>query len=265
MKTADLFRLDDRTALVTGAAGHLGRLFCDTLLDLGARVVLLDMSDRVANAAQVLDTSGTRTHGVVADLEQESSLRGAFDKAMAWSGGKLDILVNNAAFVGTSGLSGWGVPLESQESATFRRALEVNLTSVFTLCQLAAPLLRDGGHGAIVNVASIYGLVGPDNRLYEGTAMGNPLAYGASKAGILQLTRHMATALAPDIRANAITPGGIERGQADSFRKKYCERTPLKRMAREEDFRGAIAYLSSDASSYVTGQNLVVDGGWTAW
>ena len=114
-------------------------------------------------------------------------------------------------------------------------------------------------------MASIYGLVGPDLRLYEGTAMGNPAAYAASKAGIVQFTRWLATTLAPSVRANAITPGGIERGQAQSFHERYCQRTPLGRMATEDDFRGAIAYLASDASSYMTGQNLVIDGGWTAW
>lgn len=258
-----LFDLTGRTALITGGAGHLGRAFAATLREQGARVALLDISAGVTDVAQQLDSQGI-VKGFQADLEQEASLRAAFDAALAW-GGRLDILVNNAAFVGTSGLTGWAVPFEQQESASFRRALEVNLTSVFTLCQLAAPHLRKGGRGSIISIASIYGIVGPDNRLYEGTPMGNPAAYGASKAGVLQLTRHLATALAPDIRANAITPGGIERGQPQPFQDRYKSRTPLGRMATEQDFCGALAYLASDASSYVTGQNLVVDGGWSAW
>ncbi len=113
--------------------------------------------------------------------------------------------------------------------------------------------------------ASIYGMVGPDFSLYAGTSMGNPAAYAASKGGLLQLTRYLATALAPRVRVNAITPGGIVRGQPPAFIERYVAKTPLGRMATEEDFKGAIAYLASDLSRYVTGQNLVVDGGWTAW
>ena len=108
-------------------------------------------------------------------------------------------------------------------------------------------------------------MVGPDLRIYEGTGMGNAAAYAASKGGLLQLTRWLATTLAPRVRVNAITPGGVWRQQPEAFRKRYIDRTPLGRMATEEDFKGAVAYLASDLSRYVTGQNLVVDGGWTAW
>jgi NAD(P)-dependent dehydrogenase (short-subunit alcohol dehydrogenase family) len=107
--------------------------------------------------------------------------------------------------------------------------------------------------------------VGPDFQLYEGTPLANPAAYGVSKAGLLQLVRYLATALAPGVRVNAISPGGVERGQPEVFQARYRERTPLGRLASEEDLKGAIAYLASDLSSYVTGHNLVVDGGWTAW
>ena len=119
--------------------------------------------------------------------------------------------------------------------------------------------------GSVILIASIYGLVGPDLRLYEDTLMNNPLGYGVSKGGLLQLMRYLATILAPDIRVNAISPGGVWRSQAEIFHKRYRERTPLKRMAIEEDLKGAFAYLASDLSAYVTGHNLVIDGGWTAW
>ena len=143
--------------------------------------------------------------------------------------------------------------------------MQVNLTSAFELSQQAAPHLGSGGHGSIIFISSIYGMVGPNNALYEGTTMGNPAAYGASKAGLLQLARYLATTLAPAVRVNAITPGGVWRNQAPEFVDRYVARTPLGRMAREEDFMGAVAFLASDLSSYVTGQNLVVDGGWTTW
>ena len=120
-------------------------------------------------------------------------------------------------------------------------------------------------NGSIINVASIYGVLGPNYSLYEGTDMGNPAAYAVSKGGLIQLTRWLSTTLAPDIRVNTISPGGVFRNQADEFVHRYESRTPLGRMAREEDFIGVTAYLASDLSAYVTGQNLIVDGGWTAW
>ena len=153
----------------------------------------------------------------------------------------------------------------SSRDATWRRALEVNLTAPFVLIQAAAADLSDSGHGSVINVASIYGLVGPDWRLYEGTALGNPAAYAASKGGLLQLTRWLATTLAPEVRVNADHARRRVPGHAGAVLCRYAARTPLGRMAREEDFKGAVAYLASDLSAYVTGQNLAVDGGWTAW
>jgi NAD(P)-dependent dehydrogenase (short-subunit alcohol dehydrogenase family) len=143
--------------------------------------------------------------------------------------------------------------------------MEVNLTAPFALAQALAPALARSKGGSIINVSSIYGLVGPDWRLYEGTAMGNPAAYAASKGGLIQLTRWLSTTLAPSVRVNALVPGGVERGQNSEFQARYLERNPMARMATEEDFMGAIAYLASDLSAYVTGQVLSVDGGWTAW
>ena len=126
-------------------------------------------------------------------------------------------------------------------------------------------MLRAKRRGSIINISSIYGAVGPDMSLYDGTSMGNPAAYAVSKGGILQMTRWLSTVLAPDIRVNSITPGGIARNQPLPFVERYEKRTPLRRMGREEDFKGAIAYFASDLSSWVTGENLMVDGGWTAW
>jgi NAD(P)-dependent dehydrogenase (short-subunit alcohol dehydrogenase family) len=263
----DLMKLDGRVALVTGGAGHVGRAAAEGLLELGATVVLLDR-DGAACAAAVTALGPTapaeRLGSMVVDLEDEAAVR-AVPAQVGQRYGGLDVLVNNAALVGTSDLDGWAVAFEKQSAATWRRALEVNLTAPFVLAQACAPLLAGSGHGAIVNIASIYGLVGPQPQLYEGTAIGNPAAYGASKGGLLQLTRWLAVTLAPSVRVNAIVPGGIERGQAPEFVRRYEERTPLGRMAREEDLKGAITYLASDLSAYVTGQALVVDGGWTAW
>ena len=125
--------------------------------------------------------------------------------------------------------------------------------------------LAAGGHGSVINISSIYGLSGPDWRLYEGTSLGNPAAYAASKGGLIQMTRWLATTMAPKVRVNAIAPGGVFRNTPEPFLGRYISRTPLARMATEEDFMGAVAYLASDLSAYVTGQCLAVDGGWTAW
>ena len=143
--------------------------------------------------------------------------------------------------------------------------MRVNLTSSFVLVQEAREALSASGRGSVILFASTYGLVGPDHRLYEGTTMANPAGGAASKGGLLQLTRYFATTLAPGIRVNAISPGGVWRQQPESFHRRYVSRTPLGRMATEEDLKGATAYLASDLSAYVTGHNLVVDGGWTAW
>ena len=133
------------------------------------------------------------------------------------------------------------------------------------MVQVAKPYLDESKHASIIFIGSIYGLVGPDNRLYEGTDMVTPAAYAAAKGGLLQLSRYLGTILASGIRVNTITAGGVWRNQPGSFQKRYREKTPLGRMACEEDFKGAVAYLASDLSSYVTGTNLIVDGGWTAF
>lgn len=198
------------------------------------------------------------------DLEQEAD-RAQLLKSLKRNYMKLSIIVNNAAFCGTTDLQGWVTPFEQQTIDTWRRALEVNLTAVFDLCKGLVPALRRGRGANIINIGSIYGELGPDWRLYDDTSMGNPAAYAASKGGLLQLTRWLATTLAPHIRVNAISPGGVYRNQPKIFVDRYVARTPLSRMATENDFRGAIAFLASDLSSYVTGQNIIVDGGWSIW
>lgn len=261
-----LMSLKGRQALITGATGSLGSVIADTLAELGAGLLLVDrpgsdLGSLTESLAQRWGASIQHRHCDLEQPEQRADL-------MTWvktSCNGLNILVNNAAFVGTSELQGWAVPFEKQTVETWRRALEVNLTAVFDLCQGLTATLRAPEGASIVNIASIYGQYGPDWTLYEGTEMSNPAAYGVSKGGLIQLTRWLATTLAPGIRVNAISPGGIFRNQAESFVRRYQARTPLGRMATEDDFRGTIAYLASDLSMYVTGQNLAVDGGWGAW
>jgi NAD(P)-dependent dehydrogenase (short-subunit alcohol dehydrogenase family) len=262
-----LMQLDGRKALVTGGAGHIGLAIGEVLLELGATVAILD-TDQEACDQRVADLVARygkdRIVPVYCDLQEEEATRVAVNEVITRLGG-LDILVHSAAYVGTTDIPGWAVDFDAQEVAAWDAALRVNLTSAFIMTQEAKRALGASGRGAVVFLSSIYGLVGPDLRLYEETAMGHPAAYGASKAGVLQFARYLATTLAPSVRVNAITPGGVWRDQPQEFQKRYTDRTPLGRMATEEDLKGAVAYLASDLSLYVTGHNLVVDGGWTAW
>lgn len=262
MTTAPTTSITGRTAVVTGGAGPLGRVLSDALATAGARVVVVDLDEATcAAAADTLPGSGHISVG--ADLLDPQGISQVVDRVHEL--GACDILVNNAAFTGTSGVPGYAVPFEEQTDDAFAMALALNLTAPFSLTRRLAPLLRAGGHGSVVNVSSIYGLVGPNMGLYEGTRMGNPAAYAASKGGIAQLTRYLSTVLAPEVRVNAFAPGGIARGQDESFVERYERLTPLGRMGTEEDFRGVVTWLASDASAYVTGQVVAVDGGWTAW
>lgn len=255
-----------RWAVVTGATGNLGRVITDVLAELGADLVVVDRpgSPLGAVAGQLRTVHRISVDCRECDLESGESRR-ALVTGLDRDYPEISVLVNNAAFVGTSELVGWAVPFAEQSVETWRRALEVNLTAAFELCQgLHSALARVRG-ASIINIGSIYGLHGPDWGLYDGTLMANPAAYGASKGGLLQLTRWLATTMAPRVRVNAISPGGIYRNQPESFVTRYSQRTPLGRMATEDDFRGAIAFLASDMSGYVTGQNIEVDGGFGVW
>ena len=262
----ELMDLRGRVALITGAGGKIGAVICEALAELGAAIVMLDKAEKQCGdvARQIHERYGVETVVLGTDLTSDEKIPSVplivIDRFK-----RLDVVVNSAALIGTNDLKGWAVPFPGQSTDTWRAALEVNLTSVFMLVQACAGALAASGHGSVINICSIYGMVGPDMRLYEKTTLGNPAAYAASKGGLLQLTRWLATVLAPKVRVNSISPGGVWRDQPEEFHRRYVSRTPLGRMATEEDLKGAIAYVASDLSSYVTGHNLVVDGGWTAW
>lgn len=250
---------------MTGGAGHIALACEEALAEMGASIVVVD---RLLPPAEERARDLTARFGVTAvalalDLEDRAACISAVEEAVERFG-RLDVLINNAAYTGATNISGYAVPFAEQSAEAWEAALRVNLTAPFVLSQAAAPELAKRS-GAIVNVGSIYGSLGPKPSLYAGTKMGNPAAYGASKGGLSQLTRYLATTLAPHVRVNCLSPGGVIRGQPESFRQKYVEGTPLGRMANEEDFKGAFAYLASPASAYVTGQELLIDGGWSAW
>ena len=261
-----LLDLKGRRAFITGASGVLGRMMANTLAELGADLVLVDLpGTELSELSESLDERwGVKSKYFYCNLEEQQQRK----ELLEWYKNNFDglnILINNAAFIGASDLKGWSVPFEEQTVDTWRRALEVNITSVFELCKELTPILRLSEGANIINIASIYGKYGPDWRLYENTSMSNPAAYSASKGGLIQLTRWLATTIAPEVRVNAISPGGVFRNQPKEFMQRYESRTPLARMATEDDFRGVIAYLSTDMSGYVTGQNIEVDGGWGVW
>jgi 2-deoxy-D-gluconate 3-dehydrogenase len=266
----DLFDLSGRHALVTGAAGLLGREFAAALASRGAVVHLIDLHvERVHQLAEQLAPGAAEPPiAVPLDITDEDAVERAVAAAPS-----VDILVNSAALDPKfePGLPAPGhfstYPLELWEAS-----LKVNLTGSFLMARAACRRMQDQGdrgRGAVVNVSSMYGLVGPDQRLYEradGAEFFKPVDYAVTKAGILGLTRAMATMYRDtEIRVNALTPGGTFNGQDDEFLEKYSARTVLGRMAAPQDYRGAVLFLCSDASRYMTGANLVVDGGWTAW
>ena len=244
--------------LVTGAAGALGSALCDALVALDVRVVATDRAQ--SSTPHPPERKGISW--ITSDLEQGEDRVRLVEEVRARASGSLGI-VHNASFVGSSELEGWGGPLKSQSSETWNRALEVSLTASFSITRDLTDLLSSQPGSTIVHVSSIYSSLAPDWSLYEGTDMGNPAAYGVAKAGVEQLTRWLATALAPNARVNAVAPGGLRRGQPQSFVERYQNKVPLRRMGTESDVVDSILFLLSSQSAYVTGQVLVVDGGYS--
>jgi NAD(P)-dependent dehydrogenase (short-subunit alcohol dehydrogenase family) len=263
---SDLASLEGRVALVTGACGYLGQTVCKTLAELGAKLIITDTSECTLNILKEdLEINKLTSVNVKqCDLECPKSREKLISYVLKESS-RLDILVNAAAFVSEDSIEGWTTNLENQTLETWRRAFEVNLTAIFDLSKSLAHKIAENNKGSIINIGSIYGSGAPDYSIYEGTSMGNPAAYAASKGGVVQLSRWLSTTVAPDVRVNTVSPGGIRRSQPESFIDKYEAKTPLGRMGTEEDFVGIIGYLASDLSSYVTGQNILVDGGWSVW
>lgn len=256
-----LFDLAGRVAVVTGGAGKLGLQMARALHEAGAVVVLASRDEsKCRAAADDLAASGSPAYGMALDANEPDSCANLAARTAENHGG-LDIWINNAAYV-----AGCGVSLDAQSPEDWHQTLDSCLSSVFFGSQAAAKVMAPGRRGVIVNIASVYGVVSPDPRIYGDSGINSPPQYAAAKGGVVQLTRYLAVHLAPDnIRVNAITPGGFYDGQDPDFVAGYCSRTPLGRMGNDTDLAGAIVYLASDASAYVTGHNLVVDGGWTAW
>jgi len=263
---SNLLNMKGKNTIITGAAGKLGKSISFTLAELGSNLILVDLcfSDLLKLKSEIQNIFNVDVKIFEVNLEIELE-RQQFVTKLKNEIDYLNCLINNAAFVGTSDLKGWAVDFENQSLETWRRAFEVNVTAPFHLSQLLSDILRLSQDANIINISSIYGYLGPDWNLYNNNNLSNPAAYSCSKGALIQLTRWLSTTLAPDIRVNSISPGGIYRSQPKNFVSRYEEKTPLKRMAKEEDLAGTIAFLASNASEYMTGENLIVDGGFSTW
>jgi NAD(P)-dependent dehydrogenase (short-subunit alcohol dehydrogenase family) len=238
-------------------------VYAHTLAEHGAHVILADIDQERCNqcAEEISKVSGRRALGLRCDVANAQDVQSAMRRADE-AFGRIDILINNAA----AQPPGFCTPFEEYSLEVWDRVMAVNLTGPFLMARAVAPVMLRQKSGSVINICSTYGVVGPNQHIYDGSSFNTPAVYSASKAGILGLTRYLATYWAEKgIRVNSITPGGVFRGHKDPFLANYCERVPMARMGEENELRGAVVYLASDASSYVTGHNLVVDGGWTIW
>lgn len=275
-KIQHLFDLTGRVAIVTGGPGLLGKEFCRTLAEAGASIVIADINGAAARqVANELSQVGYHAIAVTTDVIDPDSVASMVQAALD-NFGRLDVLVNSAALdpkFDPQALAARTTPLGSFEDYpldAWRQALDVNLTGMFLCCQAAVkPMLAQGKQGSIINICSTYGLVAPDQRLYQRDGrqtMYKPVYYSVTKAGVLGMTRYLAAYYTgTNLRCNALTPGGVFNNHDEVFLKAYSTRTVMGRMANKDEMNGALLFLASDASSYMTGANLVVDGGWTAW
>jgi NAD(P)-dependent dehydrogenase (short-subunit alcohol dehydrogenase family) len=268
----DIFGLKGQVAVVTGAWGRLGPVWVETLLDAGASVVAMDRPQAPESPAfQQLRrrTDAQRLATAEADVCNRVQVDAVLEMSIARFGTPT-ILVNNAGIDRPPAADGRGQRLEDIPIEENLRILEVNAAGLFLVSQAFGAAMARAGRGSIINIGSLYASVSPDARLYDHIPSDPPFikppAYGASKAAVLNLTKYLAAHLAPyGVRVNALSPGGVLGGQDPEFKRKFCERVPLKRMATPEDLRGPLLFLASSASAYVTGINLKVDGGFTVW
>ena len=266
----ELFDLKGRTAVITGGCGILGRRFAEGLAEFGANVVLLDLDEPAVQSAasEISARHDGRARGYACDITQPEAIRHVAE-AIEAELGPVSILLNNAASK-TRDVDAFFAPVATFSLETWREIMSVNLDGMFNVAQIFGTRMAERGYGSIVQTASIYGLMAPDQRIYEGSEylgrpINTPAVYTASKAGVIGLTKHLATYWgAQGVRVNTLTPGGVESGQNDTFKQRYGARVPLGRMARADEMVGAVLFLVSDAASYVTGQNIAVDGGYTA-
>lgn len=266
----ELLSLQDKVIVVTGGAGILGRHFCPALAAQGGIVAVLDLvADDAEKVAAAIRADGGRALAVACDVSNPASAEAAVQSVID-AFGRIDVLLNNAASKGKD-LDAFFAPYEEFSLQTWRDITAVNIDGMFLMSQAVGRRMVVQKSGSIIQSSSIYGIMGADKRIYEGSfylgrQINTPAVYAASKAAVVGLTKYLATYWADaGIRVNTVTFGGIESGQNETFKQRYGARVPMGRMGQPDELIGAILYLASDASSYVTGQNLIIDGGLSAW
>jgi NAD(P)-dependent dehydrogenase (short-subunit alcohol dehydrogenase family) len=267
-----LFDLSGKTAIVTGGIGILGKHFCRGLSEFGANVAVIDLDEPQAAefASELSAEYGVKSAGIGCDVSEPASVRKMVGRVVEQFG-QVNILHNNAASK-SKDLDAFFASFERYSLDEWRKVTAVNIDGMFLVAQAVGDqMIKQGGGGSIIQTASIYGIMASDKRIYEGSfylgrQISNPAVYSASKAAVVGLTRHLAAYWADKgIRVNTLVPGGVESGQNDTFKARYSARVPMNRMAQAHEMVGAVIYLASDASSYVTGQCVIVDGGLSAW
>ena len=269
--TEGSFRLDNQVAVVTGACGRLGPVWAEALVDAGARVAALERPGAPVSAgyAALTRRAGDRLRLFECDVTDRRSIEAAVDGVVSQMGEPV-VLVNNAGVDQPPDSSSPRLRIDDLPIDQFRRMVEVNLLGTFQMTQVVGGRMVTCGRGSIVNIGSLYASVSPDQRFYDHLPGDVPFlkspAYGASKAAVVNMTRYFATLWGPcGVRVNTLSPGGVLAGQDEHFRAKYSARVPLGRLAQPDDLKGPLVFLASSASSYVTGHELRVDGGFTAW
>lgn len=267
---SDIFSLKGKVAIVTGALGLIGRNHCLALNQAGAHVIVADINENLC--ADFAHNNLKESLGISLDVTSKESITSLKDRILNEYSG-IDILVNNAAindmFEDPKAVSDQS-RFENYPLELWQRSLDVNLTGVFLCSQVIGKEMVRQKKGSIINIASTYGISAPDQSIYK-DEFGNqsffkPPAYSVTKGGVIMLTKYLASYWGgTGVRVNTLTPGGVENGQTTFFIENYAKRTPLRRMAHADEYQGAVVFLASDASSYMTGANLVVDGGWTCW
>jgi nucleoside-diphosphate-sugar epimerase len=269
MTQGNLFDVSAEIVVITGASGQLGNEYANAFLSGGARVVGLDVAPS-AKSSELAERYAGRYLFAEANVTDKASLRRVLLDVEA-SLGPPSVLINNAAIDSPpSAPPEENGPFEDYPEASWDKVVDVNLKGVYLCCQVFGAAMAKAGRGSIINVASIYGVVSPDQNIYEyrrqrGEVFFKPVAYSASKSGILNLTRYLAVYWAKrNVRVNSLTIAGVFNNQEQAFLDAYCGRIPVGRMASAAEYNGSVLFLASSASQYMTGSNLVVDGGWTA-
>ena len=267
MKNNNLFDLTDRVAIVTGGAGLLASEHAIALSDYGATVILADINfEKCKAACEILKEKGYKNiypkHSDVTSRDSWEKLK----EEVLGEFNRIDILVNNAGFTNQSKSANFDADFEDFPLEDWNAIMNVNLTGSFIGCQVIGKYMLGIGKGSIINIGSLYGVVSPNHKMYPGTGIKQPVAYTVSKHGVISLTKYLATLWAEKgVKVNSLTPGGIYNNHQSLFFERFKQLNPIGRMSHQDELRGGIVFLASDASSHVIGHNLVIDGGWTVW